>query len=195
MGAMSSHRSSRPPARGARRRRTAMAVALLLAPILILVACAPAARIVDSSAGLQPFALEELPREQRYIIAVPNFQVRAGSVSIGRVDLSGEGEQFFDELGSGVADIFVSEAFRSGQFRITERAELDKVLLEQDLAVSGRMRVLVVFCHPRRDSFTGAVADALIEGLSEAGHQTEFADLYREGFRRRANGNNLFMDG
>jgi len=48
--------------------------------------------------------------------------------------------------------------------------------------MSRRMRVLVVFCHPRRDSFTGAVADALIEGLSAAGHEMEFADLYREGF-------------
>lgn len=44
------------------------------------------------------------------------------------------------------------------------------------------MKILVVFCHPRRDSFTGALADALVAGLTEAGHQVEFADLHRERF-------------
>ena len=34
---------------------------------------------------------------------------------------------------------FVTEAFRSEQFRITERAEIDKVLGEQNLANSGRV--------------------------------------------------------
>ena len=44
------------------------------------------------------------------------------------------------------------------------------------------MNVLVVLAHPRRDSLTGQVADAVIAGLAEAGHEAELADLYREGF-------------
>ena len=44
------------------------------------------------------------------------------------------------------------------------------------------MKVLVVLCHPRRDSLTGAIADAVVSGLEEAGHQAELADLYGEGF-------------
>jgi len=44
------------------------------------------------------------------------------------------------------------------------------------------MHVLILFAHPRRRSFTGEVADAFCQGLREAGHSLEFADLYQEGF-------------
>ena len=44
------------------------------------------------------------------------------------------------------------------------------------------MKVLVVMAHPRRDSLTGQIADAAMEGLREAGHEPELADLYGEGF-------------
>jgi NAD(P)H dehydrogenase (quinone) len=44
------------------------------------------------------------------------------------------------------------------------------------------MKVLVVFAHPRRASFTGALLDQFISGLLEAGHNAEIVDLYREGF-------------
>jgi NAD(P)H dehydrogenase (quinone) len=44
------------------------------------------------------------------------------------------------------------------------------------------MRVLVLFVHPRRHSFTGELADAFCAGLESAGHVVEFADLYEEGF-------------
>ena len=44
------------------------------------------------------------------------------------------------------------------------------------------MNVLVVFCHPRRDSLTGAILDAFVAGLAEAGHAVEVADLHAEGF-------------
>jgi NAD(P)H dehydrogenase (quinone) len=44
------------------------------------------------------------------------------------------------------------------------------------------MNVLVVLAHPRRESFSGAVADALIAGLRAAGHRVEVADLHGEGF-------------
>lgn len=44
------------------------------------------------------------------------------------------------------------------------------------------MHLLAVFCHPRRDSFTGALLDSFASGVGEAGHDIELADLYREGF-------------
>ncbi len=47
------------------------------------------------------------------------------------------------------------------------------------------MRILVVFDHPRRDSFCGAILDSFTRGLTEAGHTFEVADLYREGFDPR----------
>jgi NAD(P)H dehydrogenase (quinone) len=47
------------------------------------------------------------------------------------------------------------------------------------------LNVLVVFDHPRRDSFCGAVLDSLLTGLAAAGHATEIADLRAEGFDPR----------
>jgi len=44
------------------------------------------------------------------------------------------------------------------------------------------MHVLAVFCHPRRDSFSGAVLDRFAEGAEAAGHTVEIADLHAEGF-------------
>jgi len=44
------------------------------------------------------------------------------------------------------------------------------------------LKILLVFCHPRRTSFTGAVADAFAEGAAAGGHEIEFADLYAEDF-------------
>ena len=48
------------------------------------------------------------------------------------------------------------------------------------------MKVLVVFDHPRRHSFCGAVLDELIAGLAEAGHEVEIADLHAQGDPRMA---------
>jgi curli biogenesis system outer membrane secretion channel CsgG len=112
---------------------------ILLLLSLLLPACAPVVVTEDTQAHLERFSLRPVPREDRYIIAVPSFTVGAGSVRIGSVDLKDEGADFFKDLGSGVADIFVAEAYESQQFRITERAEIDKVLFEQDLAQSGRV--------------------------------------------------------
>ena len=47
------------------------------------------------------------------------------------------------------------------------------------------MHVLAVFCHPRRESFTGAVLDRFVSGAEAAGHEVEVADLYGEGFEPR----------
>lgn len=47
------------------------------------------------------------------------------------------------------------------------------------------MKVLVVFDHPRRDSFCGAVLESFLAGLKEAGHQATVADLRAEGFDPR----------
>jgi curli biogenesis system outer membrane secretion channel CsgG len=82
-----------------------------------------------------------LPRAERVVLAVPDFEVRAGGVRIaGRssrdLDLA---EGFETELGRGVSDVFATEAFRSGRFVVTERDQLEAVLREQDLAASGRV--------------------------------------------------------
>jgi len=44
------------------------------------------------------------------------------------------------------------------------------------------MRVLVIYCHPRPDSFCAAQRDAVIASLRAAGHQITQRDLYAEGF-------------
>jgi len=118
-------------------------LALLL--LFVTAACAPATTTADTATSdpaatrLSAFGLEPVPREQRWIIAVPSFSAQAGSIRIGSVDLSKEGDSFYRELGSGVADIFIAEAYESQQFRITERAGIDQILSEQDLAGSGRV--------------------------------------------------------
>ena len=47
------------------------------------------------------------------------------------------------------------------------------------------MKVLIVLAHPRRNSLTGQVTDALADVLTESGHTVEIADLYTEGFDPR----------
>ncbi|XEC94068.1 NAD(P)H oxidoreductase [Paenibacillus tarimensis] len=44
------------------------------------------------------------------------------------------------------------------------------------------MKVLTVVSHPRENSLTFAVANCFVQGLKEAGHETEVLDLYRSGF-------------
>jgi NAD(P)H dehydrogenase (quinone) len=45
------------------------------------------------------------------------------------------------------------------------------------------VNVLVVFCHPTHDSFTGASLQRTLAGLGTAGHAVRLIDLYEEGFR------------
>ena len=47
------------------------------------------------------------------------------------------------------------------------------------------MHVLTVFDHPQRKNFPGAVLDAFVEGITQAGHTAEVADLHAEGFDPR----------
>jgi NAD(P)H dehydrogenase (quinone) len=44
------------------------------------------------------------------------------------------------------------------------------------------MRVLVIYCHPRPDSFSAALRDAAVDGLTASGHSVELRDLHAEGF-------------
>ncbi|MFB5676831.1 NAD(P)H oxidoreductase [Paenibacillus terreus] len=44
------------------------------------------------------------------------------------------------------------------------------------------MKILTVVSHPRVNSLTFAVADRFIQGLTDAGHETELLDLHRSGF-------------
>lgn len=40
------------------------------------------------------------------------------------------------------------------------------------------MNVLIVFAHPEPGSFNGALKDAAVDALSQAGHQVQVSDLY-----------------
>lgn len=44
------------------------------------------------------------------------------------------------------------------------------------------MRVLLIYCHPRPDSFCAALRDAAVEVLRSNGHAVDVRDLYAEGF-------------
>lgn len=44
------------------------------------------------------------------------------------------------------------------------------------------MKILLVYCHPRPDSFTAMVKDVAVESLQSAGHAVDVLDLYGERF-------------
>lgn len=44
------------------------------------------------------------------------------------------------------------------------------------------MRALVVYCHPRPESFTAAVRDVVLDRLAAVGAEVRLRDLYAEGF-------------
>lgn len=48
------------------------------------------------------------------------------------------------------------------------------------------MNVLLVFAHPERASFCGALLDTAVATLSDAGHEVVVSDLYRDGFAAAA---------
>ena len=45
-----------------------------------------------------------------------------------------------------------------------------------------KKNVLIVYCHPSRNSFTNVVKDSFVKGLEEAGHNYQISDLYAEKF-------------
>ncbi len=47
---------------------------------------------------------------------------------------------------------------------------------------SFEMRALVIYCHPRKDSFTKAVLDVVLDRLHHAGAHVQVTDLYADGF-------------
>lgn len=127
----------------ARARRAAAAGAALALLATLLIACTPTTTGGTGATvgSLRPFSSPTLPREERAVIAVPDFSVRAGGIRIaGRPAEEYEAAEGFEtELGRGVSDVFATEAFRSGRFIVTERDQLAAVLREQDLATSGRV--------------------------------------------------------
>ena len=44
------------------------------------------------------------------------------------------------------------------------------------------MKILVVYCHPSKTSFTFLAKEAFLKGLSDAGHSYEVSDLYEMKF-------------
>lgn len=65
----------------------------------------------------------------------------------------------------------------NGKFQDSYSKKLLKICLGADY-----MRVLTIVSHPRRDSLTFAVAERFVQGLKDAGHEVEIADLYGEEF-------------
>jgi len=57
------------------------------------------------------------------------------------------------------------------------------------------MQILVVLAHPRADSFNAAVCQALVEGLRQAGHTADVADIYAERFLPTLSGAELELPG
>lgn len=45
------------------------------------------------------------------------------------------------------------------------------------------MRAFIVYCHPSEDSFTRAMRDAFIAGVTDSGNEYVLSDLYRMGLR------------
>lgn len=49
------------------------------------------------------------------------------------------------------------------------------------------MNILVVYCHPRKQSFNHAIKEAAVQRLQAQGHEVQVADLYAEGFQPAMN--------
>lgn len=130
-----------PPAPALRSLHRFVGFATFILVALAVGACAPTAGSGGGGSELRPFSAPALPRAERWVIAVPDFDVRTGGVRIvGQPASAYEAATGFEtELGRGVSDVFATEAFRSGRFVVTEREQLDAVLREQDLALSGRV--------------------------------------------------------
>lgn len=45
------------------------------------------------------------------------------------------------------------------------------------------MRAFIVYCHPSEDSFTRAMRDAFIEGVTDSGNKYILSDLYKMDFK------------
>ena len=45
------------------------------------------------------------------------------------------------------------------------------------------MKAFIVYCHPSEDSFTRAMRDAFIAGITDSGNEYVLSDLYKMGFR------------
>ncbi len=50
------------------------------------------------------------------------------------------------------------------------------------------MRVLLVHCHPRADSFSASLRATAVATLEDAGHEVEIIDLYAQNFDPRLSG-------
>ena len=44
------------------------------------------------------------------------------------------------------------------------------------------MNFLVIFCHPKQDSFANAICQRAVETLQSSGHDVQVIDLYKSGF-------------
>ena len=45
------------------------------------------------------------------------------------------------------------------------------------------MKAFIVYCHPSEGSFTRAMRDTFIDGVTDSGNEYVLSDLYKMGFR------------
>ena len=57
------------------------------------------------------------------------------------------------------------------------------------------MKVLIVYCHPSKNSFTYEVKETFIKGLESAGHTYVISDLYADGFNPVMSENEYIREG
>ena len=64
-------------------------------------------------------------------------------------------------------------------FQIIDENEEEYIMVCQILK---QMHILVVYCHPSKNSFTHAVKESFVKGLEDAGYSYEISDLYEGNF-------------
>ena len=52
----------------------------------------------------------------------------------------------------------------------------------ESLVLIARMRLLVIYCHPVRESFCAALRDVVVQTATADGHDVRLLDLYADGF-------------
>jgi curli biogenesis system outer membrane secretion channel CsgG len=108
------------------------------AVLLLLAGCAPAAVPATERVDVRPYALEPLPRDARYLVAVYDVEVNPVRVNLDVIPARERDPRLFVELGRGIGDVVTNELFELGRFRVVERQKLTSVLTEQDLGRTDR---------------------------------------------------------
>ena len=81
--------------------------------------------IAQTTEEEMPYQCDNLPREEKTVVAVSDFQNSSASS--------------YWEIGTGMSDMLTNALVQSGCFRVVERQQLDHILQEQDLGATDRV--------------------------------------------------------